>query len=256
MLAKNKIQNGFKVCHIPPPDFGRRSKELLSDIAHAVGATYFSEESGDNLELMVENDLGRVAKFVSTQEETIMVTTGAVDTDERVEQLKAQREKTNTKREKDFLSKRIASLAGGLGVIYVGGETDLEQKELYDRVEDAVCAVRAALDEGILPGGGAALLWQSFEDKVWSKEADFNLLTNGLKAPFIQILKNAGITNLMLENGIESEYGVNAITGEHVNMYEAGIIDPAKVTKNALRNAVSVACNVLSTDCVVTLMRA
>jgi len=186
--------------------------------------------------------------------------------DKRVEQLWEQHKNTNKKEDKDFILSRIASLTGGIGVIYAGGKTDLEQKELYDRIDDAVCAVRSALEEGIVTGGGLAL-WEISNDVLdWEDFLNSDavkIMQNALKEPFSQIIKNAGgnvddITNEMLYGNDyknDYDYGYNSKTGEFGDMYKMGVIDPLKVTKNALQNAVSVAVTILSTNAIITMAR-
>ena len=184
-----------------------------------------------------------------------------------MKELRAAFEHTNKKDEKDFFLERIASLAGGVGVIYVGGNTDLEQKERYDRVDDAVCAVRSALTDGIVPGGGIALLEQSERLSVMtlkdglSKEETLaaKVLATALEAPFHQIVSNAGIKVEDVLNQVighkERSYGFNVKTRTYGNMMRQGVVDPAKVTKSALNNAVSVATTILSTNAIITSAR-
>ena len=159
-LAANVVKNGLKICNINPPQFGYKQHELMQDIAISVGATYFSEKTGDDLSLITFNDLGHASKVIVSRDSTVIIKDDAENgnvIEERVAQLWEQHKLAVKKGDKDFILSRIASLTGGIGVIYVGGQTDIEQKELYDRVDDAVCAVRSALLEGILPGGGTAL---------------------------------------------------------------------------------------------------
>ncbi len=178
------------------------------------------------------------------------------------EQLWEQHKNTTNKDAKEFILSRIASLTGGIGVIYAGGKTDLEQKELYDRIDDAVCAVRSALEEGIVTGGGLSL-WEIsndiFEwDDIYSSDA-VKIMEKALKEPLNKIIRNAGgnvddIVEAMLEEG-DYNYGYNSKTGEYGDMYKMGVIDPLKVTKNALQNAVSVAVTILSTNAIITMAR-
>jgi chaperonin GroEL len=156
-LGMNVVKNNLKICNIIPPQFGYKTKELMADIALSVGAKYFSESTGDDLSLITMGDLGHAQKVVVSTEKTVIVRDeGRTDEVEaRIKELRAAEQESTKKDEKDFLRDRIASLSGGVGVVYVGGDSDIEQKEKYDRVEDAVCAVRSALEEGILPGGGS-----------------------------------------------------------------------------------------------------
>lgn len=257
-FAANVAKNNLKLCTVDPPSFGFRRHELMSDIALAVGATYFSEDTGDDLSLMTFADLGHAARVVVSRDSTVIVKEDS-DSEElkkRIEEIRVQHDGTDEKGYRKFLMERIASLSGGIGVIYVGGNTDLEQKEHYDRVDDAVCAVRAALDGGILPGGGVALndVGMSMTDNSYDTKEEAVaalILVSGMKAPINQIHMNAGLEDAESDEGI----GLNVKTGEVGDMIDMGIIDPAKVTKSALTNAVSVACTILSTDAIVTMAR-
>ena len=180
--------------------------------------------------------------------------------EERVAQLWDGHKATAKKGEKDFFLERIASLTGGIGVIFVGGQTDLEQKELYDRVDDAVCAVRSALEEGILPGAGKALLDESAEIGGPSDSAEYNaavsIVRNALMAPFQQILTNAGLKpSDIYKDGTPIGHGYNLKTGKMGDLIQMGVIDPLKVTRCALQNAVSVAVTILSTNAIITMAR-
>ena len=264
-LAANVVKSNLKVCVVQPPNFGYKQHELMHDIAISVGATYFSEKTGDDLSIMTIDDLGHASKVISGDKSTIIIKDEGshIDgIDERVEQLWDSHKNTNIKHEKEFILSRIASLTGGIGVIYAGGKTDLEQKELYDRIDDAVCAVRSALEEGILTGGGLALWEASNElgdfDNIYGLDS-INIMQKALKEPFNQIIRNAGgnvdeIVESMLEEG-DYNYGYNSKTGEYGDMYKMGVIDPLKVTKNALQNAVSVAVTILSTNAIITMAR-
>ena len=165
-LAANVMKNSLKLCAIIPPSFGYKQHELMQDIALSVGATYFSEKTGDDLSIIKFGDLGRAKKIIIGRDSSIILKDDQQVDDaaiaERVDQLWDAHKITTLKQDKEFILSRIASLTGGVGVIYVGGNTDLEQKELFDRVDDAVCAVRSALEEGILPGAGLALYQEGF----------------------------------------------------------------------------------------------
>lgn len=263
-LAANVMRGNLKVCAVPPPNFGYKQHELMHDIAISVGATYFSEKTGDDLSLISYADLGHAKKIIVSNDSTIIIKSDDKANkpliDERVTQLWAAHAAAPKKADKDHILERIASLTGGIGVIYVGGNTDLEQKELYDRVDDAVCAVRSALEEGILPGAGKALAeinpfpWANSD----SKEAVIasEMLKDAFDAPISQILNNRG---LCLQNvysgGTPDGHGLNVKTGEMGDLIDMGVIDPLKVTRSALQNAVSVATTILSTDTVVTMAR-
>jgi len=254
-LAANVMKNNLKLCSIIPPNFGYKRHELMHDIALSVGATYFSESTGDDLSLMTFKDLGRASKIIVGRDSTIIlkdeIKVSKDDISKRVSELFEAHKIATKKADKDFIMSRIASLTGGVGVIYVGGNTDLEQKELYDRVDDAVCAVRSAIDEGILPGGGLAL-WEAAEDLKKSKSIAYAIIREALDAPLKQILVNAGLDFYVAQTTGE---GLNVKTGEQGDMVKMGIIDPLKVTRTALQNAVSVATTILSTNAIVTMAR-
>jgi chaperonin GroEL len=264
-FAANVMKGNLKICVVAPPSFGYKQHELMHDIAVSVGATYFSEKTGDDLSLINYADLGRAKKIVVSSNKTIIIKNDTQDNqdviDERVAQLWASHAMANKKNDKDFLLERIASLTGGIGVIHVGGNTDLEQKELYDRVDDAVCAVRSALEEGILPGAGMSLAYM-VDDKLpdgSNKEYEVaqRMLNLSLLAPMTQIIENAGLCVNNLYNGREQfGEGVNIKTGEKGDLIKLGVIDPFKVTRSALQNAVSVAVTILSTNAVITMARA
>ena len=254
-LAANVMKRDIKVCAITPPSFGYKQHELMNDIAVSVGATYFSEKTGDDLSHMTPDDLGFASKIIVSKDSTIIIKEEAEQSDavkERLVQLWDAHKLAVKKADKEFVLSRIASLSGGIGVIYVGGNTDLEQKELYDRVDDAVCAVRSALEEGILPGGGVALYNESLhlDDSIAGK-----ILSSALRAPSKQISNNAGRDEFLYESMKPYHYGLNVKTGYYGDMYKMGVIDPLKVTRSALENAVSVAVTILSTNAIITMAR-
>lgn len=264
-LAANVVRNGLQLCNIAPPNFGYKQHELMQDIALAVGAKYFSEKTGDDLSLIGINDLGHADKVIVGRDSTVVIKDSQMteEIEQRVTQLKDQHDLTDKKHEKDFINSRIASLVGGIGCIYVGGTSDIEQKEKFDRVDDSVCAVRSALQEGILPGGGYALFRSLItveNDSDDNRNVAAAVLGRALTTPVKQILLNAGMTTDEIENllkGVnEDGTGYNVKTEEWGNLYHMGVIDPLKVTKNALLNAVSVATTILSTNAIVTHARA
>jgi chaperonin GroEL len=264
-LAANAVKGNLKVCAVPPPSFGYKQHELMQDIALSVGATYFSEKTGDDLSIINFGDLGHAARVIVSKDKTVIIKSDTrADEDaiaERVEQLWEAHSNATKKADKDFLLERIASLTGGIGVIYVGGQTDLEQKELYDRVDDAVCAVRSALEEGILPGAGKALLEESALISCSEGDNDERgvavaILSQALMAPFLQILANAGLkVQDIYPDGVKTGQGYNLKTGQMGDLVKMGVIDPLKVTRSALQNAVSVAVTILSTNAIVTMAR-
>ena len=237
----------------------------MQDIAISVGANYFSEKTGDDMSHINFGDLGHAAKVIVSNDSTVIIKSDVRSKqdkiDERVKQLWEAHKEATKKADKDFLLERIASLTGGIGVIHVGGNTDLEQKELYDRVDDAVCAVRSALEEGILPGAGKALYdinvndlgleWNTREQSVAAM-----IMIEALQAPLKQILANVGLDAQIVYGGITQKgVGYNLKTGKVGDLIEMGVIDPLKVTRSALENAVSVAVTILSTNAIVTMAR-
>lgn len=264
-LAANVMKNNLKICAIQPPNFGYKQHELMQDIAISVGATYFSEKTGDDLSLINYGSLGHASKIIVGRDKTVILKSDVKSSKEaienRVHQLREAHNEASKKEEKDFILERIASLTGGVGVIYVGGNTDLEQKELYDRVDDAVCAVRSALEEGILPGAGKslaeidvmAMLGEDYSDE---KQAAAMMLQTAVNTPIEQILNNAGICITDVYNGKEEiGHGYNVKTQQKGDLIKMGVIDPLKVTRTALQNAVSVSTTILSTNAIVTMAR-
>lgn len=256
-LNVNKIKSGLRICTIVPPSFGYKRHQIMQDIAIATGAKYFSEQTGDNLLMATIDDCGRADKVVSGRFNTIIFDAEGSG-DERVSELQEQLAVETSAHEKDFLKERIANLGGGVGVIKVGANSDIEQKEKKDRVDDAVCAVKAALEEGILPGGGVALKDIAAKLEVTNKGAE--ILQLAILAPMVKILSNAGINvkpsdfdegKQLAKEGV----GINVATGSYCHMMSVGIIDPTKVSKEALKNSVSVATTLLSTETVITNVR-
>ena len=263
-LAANSVKGNLKVVAVPPPNFGYKQHELMQDIAISVGATYYSEKTGDDLSHINYGDLGHASKVIVGKDKTVIIrSTAKADeklVEERVKQLWDAHKEATKKGDKDFLLERIASLTGGIGVIFVGGQTDLEQKELYDRVDDAVCAVRSALEEGILPGAGKALLDESAEIEMLGTSREYEaaaaIVRNALMSPFQQILANAGLKpSDVYKDSTPIGHGYNLKTGQMGDLIEMGVIDPLKVTRSALQNAVSVAVTILSTNAIITMAR-
>ena len=266
-LAANVMKRNIKVCVVDPPNFGYKQHELMRDIALSTGARYFSEKTGDDLSIIEFKDLGRASKVIVGASSTIILSSDKDHNEEvetRVEELWGAHKIATNKNSKDFIMSRIASLTGGIGVIYVGGNTDVEQKELFDRVDDAVCAVRSAQAEGILPGGGLALfniannglLKHVGEENNKSKSIANAILAKPIKVPLIQILDNAGFKVTKTYNtAMETGYGYDVKNEKYGDLLKLGVIDPMKVTKNALQNAVSVAVTILSTNAIITMAR-
>ncbi len=258
-LNLNVVKGNIKACAIIPPQFGYKSDDLMSDIAYATGAKYFSETTGDNLELMQIGDLGRCKKAIIDRTSTVLIKHDEQSIDQRVAELWEEYNTEKHESEKEFVKERIAIMSGGVAVINVGANSDIEQKEKRDRVDDAVCATRAALEEGILPGGGIALLDTS-KELLERGDGETMLVANAilseaLKAPFKQILTNAGIDSNEIEPNLDPGVGYDVKNDKYGNMIKMGIIDPMKVTKNALENAVSVATTILSTNAIITNVR-
>ena len=263
-LVQNIKRGAFKACVVPPPDFGYRQYELMDDLAVALGTTFFSERSGDNMATIKEHHLGEAARVVVGRNETVITQSkdddviGAIE--KRVSELKVQLEATSDLKAKEHLKKRIANLKGSVGVIYVWGQTKLEMSELYDRVDDSIQAVKSAISEGVLPGGGLALyhIGSSLEDSDDPDEMKaIQIMKKALSTPITQILHNAGLTFEDIYGKGEFIFGngYNLNTGKYGDMISMGIVDPAKVTKSALKNAVSVATTILSTNAIITMQR-
>jgi chaperonin GroEL len=264
-LAANVMKGNLKICAIPPPNFGYKQHELMQDLAVSVGATYFSEKTGDDLSHITYADLGHAAKVIVSKDKTIILKSDfKVDADkvaERVAQLREAHATAKRKNDKDFFLERIASLTGGIGVIFAGGNTDLEQKELYDRIDDSVCAVRSALEEGILPGGGKALYEVDILEMIGELKSEEQgvaaaILQKALRSPLEQILVNAGLkVEDYYSSSVVEGFGLNVKTGEVGDLIRMGVTDPLKVTRSALQNAVSVATTILSTNAIITMAR-
>jgi chaperonin GroEL len=266
-LAANVVRNGLKLCNIIPPQFGYKQHELMQDIALSVGAKYFSEKTGDDLSLLNMNDLGHADKIISGKSQTVIIKNNQM-TEEikgRISDLKEQQENTEIVSDREFINERIASLSGSIGAIYVGGNSDIEQKEKYDRVEDAVCAVRSALEEGIVKGGGIALvkcqgkLTELIKTKVNEDEkAAYFILCEAIESPARQILENAGKQYLDIypkDDETKDDEHYNVKTEKRGDFFKMGVIDPLKVTKTAFENAVSVATTILTTNAIITHAR-
>ena len=262
-LILNKLRGTFNTLAIKAPGFGDRRKEMLKDIAVLTGAQVISEEVGLKLDATTMEMLGRADKVTSTKEKTTIVGgKGAkADIEARIEQIKVQIENTDSSYDKDKLKERYAKLAGGVGVIKVGAATEVEMKERKFRIEDALSATKAAVDEkdgGILPGGGTAFADVISELDSLKLKGDeqigVNILRRALEQPIRQIAENAGLDGAVVVEEVRRHpkgFGFDANTGEYVDMVKAGIIDPFKVTSSALQNAASVAAMVLTTEALI-----
>ena len=249
-LIMNKVKGNIKVNIIDLPGFGPTKKDTTEDLAILTGATVLNEELGDDLDLMKPEHLGEAEFAVTNDNNTVLTLEGMTDgIENRIDELsnKLANEENNFIKKK--LEQRLAMLSGSVGVIKVGANSKLELKEKRDRVEDAIYATKAALQEGIVPGGGVALLNAS--QKIIADDAG-KVLLNALSSPYETILDNAG---MKVGKDMQDGFGCNVITGGLVNMINEGIIDPVLVTKSALKNAVSVALTVMSADCVISNIR-
>jgi len=250
-LAMNKVKGNIKVNVVEPPSFGLKRKDILDDLALLVGAKVFDESLGDSIDAITPDMLGSADKALSDKDGTVLIVEDKPEeVQERIDYLKSVLEKEDHHVMTRHLNDRLALLSGGVSVIYVGADTEVELKEKQDRVDDAIHAVRAAKKEGILPGAGVAL--HNASDKIKATNIGAEILAAAIKAPYKKILENAGITyGPFMDEG----NGINVVTGEGVDMVKAGIIDPVLVTKTALNNSVSVALTILSTDCVISNIR-
>ena len=261
-LVVNKLRGGLKVAAVKAPGFGDRRKAMLQDIAVLTGGQVISEDLGIKLENVTLDMLGRAKKVSITKDDTTIVAGAGkkADIEARVAQIKQQIEDTTSDYDKEKLQERLAKLAGGVAVIKVGGVTEMEVKEKKDRVDDALNATRAAVEEGILPGGGVALIRaQGFLDKLKPANDDqrvgINIVRKALQAPARQIAENAGEDGAVVAGKImekaEYAFGYNAATGEYGNLVKQGVIDPAKVVRTALQDAASVAGLLITTEAMV-----
>ena len=260
-LVVNKLRGTLKIAAVKAPGFGDRRKEMLQDIAILTGAVVVSEERGFTLENVAPDMLGHAEKVVITKENTTVVN-GAGDKDaitERAQLIRKQIESTTSDYDREKLQERLGKLAGGVAVLYVGAATEVEMKEKKDRVEDALNATRAAVEEGFVPGGGVAYIRAAEVLKGLKGENDdentgIHIVERALEEPLRQIAANAGAEGSVIIQKIregKDDFGYNARTDEYVNMYEAGVIDPTKVSRVALENAASVAGMFLTTECAI-----
>jgi chaperonin GroEL len=257
-LVVNKLRGGLKVAAVKAPGFGDRRKAMLEDIAILTGGQVISEDLGIKLENVSLDMLGKAKKVVVKKDDTTIVDgTGAKkDIEARIGQIKKQIEDTTSDYDREKLQERLAKLAGGVAVIKVGGATEVEVKERKDRVDDALNATRAAVEEGIVPGGGVALLRAAFKLSIKGDNEDQNvgiaIVRKALEAPIRQIVENAGVEGSIvvgkLRDSKDETYGFNAQTEEYVDMLKAGIIDPVKVVRTALQDAASVAGLIITTE--------
>ncbi|HTI13630.1 MAG TPA: chaperonin GroEL [Dictyobacter sp.] len=261
-LVVNMMRGAFRVLGVKAPGFGDRRDAMLEDIAILTGATVITEKKGLRLENATLQDLGSARTVTSNKDNTTIVEGAGASEDiqARVSQIRALILDTTSDYDREKLQERLAKLAGGVGVIRVGAATEVEMKEKKHRVEDALSATRAAIEEGIVPGGGSALVsaltaLESVQVQPGDEQTGVNILRRALEEPLRQIAHNAGQDGAVVVSGVLKAprgHGFNALTNEYVDMLKAGIIDPAKVTRSALQNAVSIASMVLSTDTLIS----
>ncbi len=259
-LVVNRLRGGLKIVAVKAPGFGDRRKEMLEDIAILTGGTVISEEKGFKLEDAVIEMLGTAEKITVDKENTTIVS-GKGDKEAiagRVAMIKSQIETTKSDYDREKLQERLAKLAGGVAVIYVGAASEVEMKEKKDRYDDALHATRAAIEEGIIPGGGVAYIrslasLKNLKGENEDQKIGIDIVRRAIEEPLRQIAANAGKEGSVIVNAVskgKGDYGYNARTDQFVNMIEAGVIDPTKVTRVALENAASIAGMLLTTECV------
>ncbi|OOS25543.1 chaperonin GroEL [Moraxella pluranimalium] len=261
-LVVNTLRGGLKTCAVKAPGFGDRRKAMLQDIAILTGGVVISEEVGLSLETAEIAHLGTAKKITVGKENTVIVDGAGnkADIEARVESIKRQAEESTSDYDREKLQERVAKLSGGVAVIKVGAATETEMKEKKDRVDDALHATRAAVEEGVVPGGGVALVralaaLADLKGDNDDQNAGINILRRAMEAPLRQIVTNAGEEASVIINQVKNgsgNYGYNAATGEYGDMLEMGILDPAKVTRSALEHAASVAGLMLTTEVMIT----
>ena len=260
-VVVNRLRGSLKICAVKAPGFGDRRKEMLEDIAVLTGGIVVSEEKGMRLDGATVEMLGRAEKITVNKDNTVIVNgLGSKESIEvRVAQIKAQIETTTSDYDREKLQERLAKLAGGVAVLYIGAASEVEMKEKKDRVDDALSATRAAIAEGIVPGGGVAYIrcieaLEGLKGVNDDETTGIEIVRRAIEAPMRQIMANAGLEGAVILQKIregEGDFGFNARTGNYENFFEAGVIDPAKVTRVALENAASIAGMFLTTECVI-----
>ncbi len=260
-LVVNRLRGSLKVCAVKAPGFGDRRKEMLEDIAVLTGGVVVSEEKGLKLDATTLDMLGRAEKITINKDNTVIVNgLGSKDAiAARVAQIKAQIEKTTSDYDREKLQERLAKLAGGVAVLYIGAVSEVEMKEKKDRVDDALSATRAAIAEGIVPGGGVTYIrcidmLENLKGDNEDETTGIEIVKRAIEAPLRQIVANAGLEGAVILQKVregKGDFGYNARTGEYENFFAAGVIDPAKVTRVALENAASIAGMFLTTECVI-----
>lgn len=260
-LVVNRLRGSLKICAVKAPGFGDRRKEMLEDIAILTGGNVISEVKGMRLDQATINDLGTAEKITVNKDNTIIVN-GAGNKEliaARISQIKSQIETTTSNYDKEKLQERLAKLAGGVAVLYIGAPSEVEMKEKKDRVDDALSATRAAVEEGIVPGGGIAYIrcLSSLENLKGDNDDEntgIQIIRRAIEEPLRQIVENAGVEGAVIVQKVKegtADFGYNARIGEYQNFFATGVIDPAKVTRIALENAASIAGMFLTTECVI-----
>ncbi len=260
-LVVNRLRSQLKICAVKAPGFGDRRKAMLEDIAVLTGGVVISEEKGLKLEQATLEMLGSAEKVTISKDNTTIVG-GQGDKQaikDRVNQIKAEIKNTTSDYDKEKLQERLAKLSGGVAVLYVGAASEVEMKEKKDRVDDALCATRAAIEEGTIPGGGVALIrateaLEGIKVENADEQTGINIIKRAIEEPLRQIVENAGLEGSVVVQKVregEGDFGFNARTGVYENMRQSGIIDPTKVTRVALENAASIAGMFLTTECVI-----
>lgn len=260
-LVVNRLRGSLKICAVKAPGFGDRRKEMLEDIAILTGGVVISEEKGIKLEQATLEMLGTAEKVTVDKDNTIIVNGGGEkeNIQKRIGQIKSQIATTTSDYDKEKLQERLAKLSGGVAVLYVGAASEVEMKEMKDRVDDALHATRAAIEEGIVPGGGVAYIRSIDElDNVTAENDDertgIEIVKRAIEEPLRQIVANAGKEGAVVVQKVregKADFGYNARTDKYENFFEAGVVDPAKVTRVALENAASIAGMFLTTECVI-----
>ena len=260
-LVVNRIRGTLKVCAVKAPGFGDRRKAMMEDIAILTGGKFITEDLGLKLDGLEVSDLGSAANIVVEKENTILIDGGgkAKEIKGRIDQIRRQIEETTSDYDREKLQERLAKLAGGVAVINVGAATESEMKEKKARVEDALHATRAAVEEGIVPGGGTALLRCSGAiDKVkldGDEQIGVDIVRKAVESPLRSLAANAGLEGAVIVNEVQGKKGNNGFdvsTEKYTDLIKAGVVDPAKVTRSALQNASSIAALLLTTECLIT----
>ena len=260
-LVVNRLRGQLKICAVKAPGFGDRRKAMLEDIAILTGGVVISEEKGLKLEQATIDMLGSCEKVTITKENTTIVN-GAGDKDnilDRINQIKAEIKNSTSDYDKEKLQERLAKLSGGVAVLYVGAASEVEMKEKKDRVDDALCATRAAIEEGIVPGGGVTYIraidaLEGLKGDNADETTGIEIIKRAIEEPLRQIVANAGKEGAVVVQKVregKGDFGYNARTDVYENLHAAGVVDPAKVTRVALENAASIAGMFLTTECVI-----